>query len=259
MQQSDVHVLAHNEHCPTHGDRPPRFDLSRTALALDVDGTILEIAPAPDLVHVPDGLCDLLARLNARLDGALVLISGRTLHDLDALFGPLQVAAVGCHGAEVRLADRDLVTHVPSLDARLRSRLGNLIGLGDGIVVEDKSYAVALHYRLAPRLGRALLMEVERIAADFALTGIELLHGKDVIEVKSARVNKGTAFRDLMREPPFAGREPVFVGDDTTDEAVFAVLPDFEGYGISVGRAIAGAQFCFERAADVRTWLASLL
>ena len=238
---------------------PPRFDLGEIALLLDVDGTILEIAPAPDLVHVPDELCDTLRTLNKRLAGALALISGRTLHDLDELFAPLKLAAIGCHGAEMRLGPgHDHLTNVPTLDAILRSRLAELVRLGEGIAVEDKAYAVALHYRLAPKLGQVLLREVERIAADFALTGIELLPGKDVIEVKSARVTKGTAFRELMHEPPFKGRRPVFLGDDVTDEAVMAALPEFDGYGISVGRTIAGAQFAFARAAEVRAWLASL-
>ncbi len=243
-----------------HASQPPKFDLTKTAILLDIDGTILEIAATPDLVHVPDGLGDTLQRLHERTGGAFALISGRALHAIDALFAPLKLPAVGSHGAEVRLApNQDLITHANTLDPRLRQRLADLQRLGDGILIEDKAYSVALHYRLAPQLSRLVLMEVERIAADFALTGIELLHGKEVIEVKSARFTKGTAFRELMHEAPFAGRQPVFAGDDTTDETVFAVLSDFDGYGISVGRAMAHTQFCFARPADVRAWLLSLL
>lgn len=240
--------------------QPPKFDLAKTALLLDIDGTILEIAATPDLVHVPEGLGGTLQELCRRTDGAFALISGRSLHAIDELFAPLRLPAVGCHGAEVRVApNHDLVTPANTLDPRLRQRLADLQRLGEGILVEDKAYSVALHYRLAPQLGRVLLTEVEHIAADFALTGIELLHGKEVIEVKSARFTKGTAVRELMREPPFAGRQPVFAGDDITDESVFALLSEFDGYGISVGRAMAGTQFCFARAGDVRNWLDSLL
>lgn len=261
MDHSDLTLTRDRsaDECTPREKNPPHLDLRYAALLLDVDGTILEIAPAPDLVHVPDGLIALLARLNARADGALALISGRTLHDVDELFAPLKLAVIGCHGAETRLGPGDgCVTHVPELDAQLRTRLSALGRLGEGIVIEDKACSVALHYRMAPHLARAVLLEAESIAADFAQSGIELLHGKDVIEVKPARVNKGTAFRDLMREMPFAGRRPVFIGDDVTDEAVFAALPAFGGYGISVGRVMPGAQFCFPRATDVRAWLASL-
>jgi trehalose 6-phosphate phosphatase len=259
MGQANTNLMLRSAEDRAGEQRAPHFDLRSVAVLLDVDGTILEIAPAPNLVRVPEALVDVLSRLNARTEGALALISGRPLHDIDRLFEPLKLAAIGCHGAEVRSGPgHDCLTHAPTLDARLRARLSELGRIGGGVVIEDKAYAVALHYRLAPRLARVLLMEVERIAADFALTGIELLHGKEVIEVKSARVNKGTAFRDLMREPPFAARRPVFVGDDVTDEDVFAALPEFDGYGISVGRAIPGAQFSFPRAGDVREWLAFL-
>jgi trehalose 6-phosphate phosphatase len=244
--------------CDTHGAQPPRFDLDTSALLLDVDGTILEIAPAPDLVHVPDSLVELLSRLNERTDGALALISGRTLHDLDELFAPLKLAAIGCHGAELRLRGEDEIIAAQQLDARLRERLGKLGALGDGIAIEDKVYAVALHYRRAPRLAKALLEATRATVAEIAAPGVHLIHGKHVIEVKAAGVNKGAAFRDLMRHRPFAGRHAVFLGDDVTDEAVFAALPEFGGYGISVGRTMAGAQFCFPRAADVCAWLASL-
>lgn len=245
--------------CDMGDARPPQIDLRRSALLLDVDGTILEIAPAPDRVHVPEGLCELLLHLRERTAGALALISGRPLADIDELFAPLNLAAIGCHGAEIRSeADGEILIHAPPLDARLRERLLALGTMGKGIVTEDKTYGVALHYRLAPELAAPLVQAVEDAAAEFADTGVVLLHGKHVIEAKSAGVDKGTAFRGLMGTRPFAGRRVVFVGDDVTDEAVFAVLPEFGGYGISVGRAIDGAEFCFPRAQDVRAWLAAL-
>jgi trehalose 6-phosphate phosphatase len=252
-------------HCATFAETdsqhaPPHFDLNKTAILLDVDGTILEIAPAPDLVHVPDDLVVLLAQLNERTGGALALISGRKVHDLDALFAPLKLAAVGCHGVEVRLDVRNpAVARTNELDPALRQALCALQDEGKGIVVEDKVFAVALHYRLAPHLASWLEQSALAVLEHYPNPEIGLMHGKAVIEVKRAGVSKGTAFRDLMRVAPFAGRRAVFLGDDVTDETVFAALPEFGGYGISVGRSMKGARFCFSRAADVRAWLASLL
>ena len=244
--------------CESGDAPPPVIDFDRDAILLDVDGTILEIAPAPDLVHVPDSLIDLLSRLNARTGGALALISGRTLHDLDELFAPLKLAAVGCHGAEARLnPDGKAAVQARQLDARLRERLVNLTSLGPGIVVEDKRFAVALHYRLAPDFGQQLLEATQAAVAELAPPSIELMHGKHVIEVKHVGVTKGTAFRALMREAPFAGRRALFLGDDVTDQAVFDELSSFDGYGISVGRSMKGAHYCFQRPSDVVAWLAS--
>jgi trehalose 6-phosphate phosphatase len=245
--------------CQAGDAPPPAMDFARDALLLDVDGTILEIAPAPDLVHVPDRLVDLLSRLNERTRGALALISGRTLHDLDALFAPLRLAAVGCHGAEARLhTGEGTAVQARALDARLRERLAGLNALGAGIITEDKRFAVALHYRLAPELGQPLLEAARAAVAELGSPNIELMHGKHVIEVKHVGVTKGTAFRALMREPPFAGRRAVFLGDDTTDQAVFDELPAFGGYGISVGRSMKGANYCFRRPSDVVAWLSSV-
>jgi trehalose 6-phosphate phosphatase len=129
---------------------------------------------------------------------------------------------------------------------------------GPGIILEDKGYSLALHYRLAPHRERAVQEAAAKIWQDLDTTSIELLPGKLVVEIKQTGTTKATAVRELMSVPPFAGRRPVFIGDDVTDVGVFAILPDFGGLGISVGRRIPGIEACFERPTDVRHWLAQL-
>jgi trehalose 6-phosphate phosphatase len=232
-------------------------DLRKCAILLDIDGTILDLAPSPRQVWVPPGLRRTLARLDGLTGGAVALVSGRTLNDIDLLFSPLQLAAIGGHGAELRPAP-DAAPHMCAkpLSADLKRKLASLSELGPGILVEDKGYSLALHYRLAPDKADALRAAVEDICASAAPAPIEILPGKLVVEIKSAEVNKATAVCELMDYPPFAGRNPIFIGDDTTDEPVFGIIPKFGGLGFSVGRVIAGVNGHFEKPESVRAWLA---
>jgi len=118
---------------------------------------------------------------------------------------------------------------------------------------------VALHYRQAPHFGHEIRDEVSAVCARFPSTAIEILPGKSVVEVKQPSFNKGTAVRELMQHPPFKGRRPIFIGDDVTDEAAFAVLPEFDGVGFSVGREVQGIAGMFERPSDVRRWIAEMV
>lgn len=235
-------------------------DLARVAILLDVDGTLLDIAPSPHEIHAPKSLASTLNKLYQRTGGALALISGRPLADLDSIFAPLRLPAIGGHGAELRLSDHGEreQRHAEPLDDRLRQHLANIAKVAPGILVEDKGYAIALHYRRARELEGMLHKEVAAICARLAPAGIELLHGKAVIEVKSAHFNKGTALRELLTHAPFAGRQPIFVGDDVTDEDVFAVLPEMDGIGLSVGKAM-NAISAFESPGEVREWLERML
>jgi trehalose 6-phosphate phosphatase len=234
-------------------------DLQKFAILLDVDGTLLDIAPTPDGVQVSGSLRDTLIGLWRRAGGALALVSGRPLADLDRIFAPARLPAIGGHGAEIRPAiDRaPLQRPTVSLDDRLRRRLTQLAG--GGVLVEDKGYSLALHYRNVPEREGDLRETVAAICAEMAPATIEILPGKAVIEVKSARFNKGSGVRELMAHPPFAGRRPLFIGDDVTDEAVFAVLPEFEGIGISVGRYFPGVSGMFDGPREVRQWLERIL
>jgi len=234
-------------------------DLRACAILLDIDGTILDIAPTPREVWVPPALRHTLALLQDRTGGALALVSGRPLNDIDLIFAPLQLAAVGGHGAELRpLPGTEPQRRAVALSPELKRMLATLAELGPGILVEDKGYSLALHYRLAPELGEALHAAVAGICRQVPPDSVEILSGKSVLEVKPARVNKAIAVRELMKYAPFRDRRPVFIGDDVTDEPVFGVIPHFGGLGFSVGRVVAGVDGHFDRPEDVRAWLTRL-
>jgi trehalose 6-phosphate phosphatase len=239
---------------------PDSIDVARTALLLDVDGTLLDLASTPDGVVVPRPLASTLRDLLAQSGGAVALVSGRTIATLDRLFGPLAMPAIGGHGAEMRLSGDDPITkHRPApLGARLRRKLHALAGIDPRLLVEDKLHSVAVHYRLALQREDLLKREVEAIVAADRESEVESLFGKAVIEVKPKHFNKGTAVAELMTGEPFAGRTPLFIGDDTTDETVFAILPELGGYGFSVEREMEGADGVFESPQAVRAWLAAL-
>jgi trehalose 6-phosphate phosphatase len=144
---------------------------------------------------------------------------------------------------------------LPPLDPAVKRQLAAIAEAGPGIVLEDKGYSLALHYRLAPDKERAVREGAARVCAGLESSGIELLPGKLVVEIKQTGFTKATAVRELMIYPPFAGRRPIFIGDDVTDLGVFDILPEFDGIAISVGRRVPGVKSCFERPSDVRHWL----
>jgi trehalose 6-phosphate phosphatase len=237
----------------------PSVDLDRVALLLDVDGTLLDFAPTPREVFVPATLREALRCLFERTSGALALVSGRPIEELDLLFAPLQLPAAGGHGAEFRLSAVGEIRHgqAARLGKDLKRRLATIAGVAPGIILEDKEFSLAIHYRLAPEQEDTVREAVLAICEE-AGPSIEVLPGKYVFEVKSAGFDKGTAVRHLMAHAPFRSRRPVFLGDDTTDEAAIGVMPEFDGVGISVGRVMAGAKGCFDAPQDVRTWLQGL-
>jgi trehalose 6-phosphate phosphatase len=234
-------------------------DVSKLAILLDIDGTILDIAPTPREVFVPHALRETLARLSQRVQGALAFVSGRPVSEIDLIFSPLQLPAIGGHGAELRLVAGEAAAppRLPPLDAKLKRRFAAIAEAGPGIILEDKGYSLALHYRLAPDKERIVHETAAKIAAAVG-SGIELLPGKLVLEIKQSGVTKATAVRELMTQPPFQGRRPLFIGDDVTDFPVFDIIPEYRGIGISVGRKVVGVDNCMERPADVRRWLEQL-
>jgi trehalose 6-phosphate phosphatase len=235
-------------------------DLRQSAILLDVDGTLLDIASTPQAVQVPETLRRTLAVVSEAVGGALALVSGRPLADLDAIFAPLRLAAIGGHGAEIRpVAGNGAITPpAASLGGHIKQMLKSIAARHPGVIVEDKDYSIALHYRQVPDEGPALISEVGEACEAWANQAIKPLTGKAVIEVKAAQFDKGTAVRELMRHSPFAGRTPIFIGDDKTDEDAFAVMPEFGGISISVGRKVPGTDGHFESPADVREWLERL-
>ena len=241
--------------------REPALRLDQSAILLDIDGTLLDLAPTPREVWVPPNLSTTLNRLLARTSGALALVSGRSLNDIDLIFAPEQFPAVGGHGAEMRIsADSEAVaTHAPPMDKELKRRLAAIAKLSPGILLEDKGYSLALHYRLAPHAEKAIYAAVSLIRADLPNAPIEVLPGKCVCEIKHSGFNKATGVLELMTHEPFKGRRPIFIGDDVTDEAVFGIMPDLGGLAFSVGRRAKGVADHFDEPRDVREWLAHLL
>ena len=233
--------------------------LSETAILLDIDGTLLELMPTPREVKVPPGLARTLKGLMERTAGALALVSGRSLPDIDRIFAPDQFPAIGGHGAEMRLSSGDAVaSHALPLDDELKHRLAAIAELSPGILLEDKGYSLALHYRLAPRAEKVIHEAICLIRADLPDAAIEVLPGKCVFEIKRSGFTKASGVRELMRHPPFNGRKPIFMGDDVTDESVFAIMPDMDGLAFSVGRRVKGVAGHFDAPSDVRKFLAHL-
>jgi trehalose 6-phosphate phosphatase len=223
-------------------------DLRKCAILLDIDGTILDFAPSPQQVWVPTELRQTLMRLNELTGGALALVSGRSLADIDLIFSPLELAAIGGHGAELR-----------ALGTALKRRLAGVSELGPGVLAEDKGYSLALHYRLAPDKAGAVRAAVEKICADVPPGTVEILPGKLVVEIKPAGINKANAVCKLMEFAPFTKRNPIFIGDDITDEPVFGIVSQFGGLGFSVGRVAAHVNGHFEKPESVRAWLARIV
>jgi trehalose 6-phosphate phosphatase len=236
----------------------PTPDLDRTAFFLDIDGTLLDIAPMPDSVRVPPGLIEDLDRLRQRCGGALALVSGRALEDIDRLFAPLKLPAAGAHGTQVRPDPDAPIGHLTRpIPAELRAKFTALADRS-GMFIEDKGSTLALHYRLLEGGGVSVarVAEVEQAAAG---AGFVLLHGKKVLELKPAGTDKGTALRAFMTKPPFEGRTPLFAGDDVTDGYAFAVLGGLGGIGISVGQVFPGAAYRVDRPSQLRDWLRDLV
>ncbi len=231
------------------------------ALFLDVDGTLLEIAPTPDATTVPAGLKELLASLQRAAGGALALVSGRSLAQLDTLFAPLQLPAAGLHGMERRTASgtRQDAPAQREIPPATREHLLSAVSHHPGLLLEDKGATLALHYRLAPDLQetarRTMAVALEQAGPRYAL-----LDGKMVIELKLADASKCRAIAAFMRELPFAGRAPIFVGDDHTDEAGFEYVNRVGGLSIQIGATPPrGAIYHLADVPAMHAWLASLL
>jgi trehalose 6-phosphate phosphatase len=235
--------------------------LSETAVLLDIDGTLLDLMPTPREVWVPPGLAKTLNRLLVKTNGALALVSGRSINDIDLIFAPDVFPAVGGHGAEMRidLDNESVAAHAPPMDKELKRRLAAIAKLSPGILLEDKGYSLALHYRLAPHAEKAIYAAVSLIRADLPNAPIEVLPGKCVCEIKHSGFTKASGVRELMTREPFKGRRPFFIGDDVTDETVFAIMLDMDGLAFSVGRRAKGVAGHFDAPSDVREFLTHLL
>lgn len=227
------------------------FPHAHAALFLDFDGTLVDIAERPEAVQVPPELPPLLERLSARLDGALAIVSGRPLADLDH-FLPVAIAKAGNHGAALRLAPGGPVEQpvLPQVPAAWRARAEAFAAGVPGAFVEEKAHGFALHYRQAPEAGGVAGILMGSLVAENP-EGFTLLPAHMAWEITPRCVSKGTAVASLMARAPFAGRLPVFVGDDVTDEAGMAVARAAGGIGLRL-------QDRFGTPAVFRDWLAAL-
>ena len=227
-------------------------------LFLDVDGTLLDFALTPGAVLVEPALLALLEKLHRAAGGALALVSGRTIIDLDRLFLPLKLPAAGTHGCERRdAAGNTRVAPVvrEQLDA-LRASLGEIVARNPGLLLEDKGAALALHFLQAPHMERELRAEVALLAAPL-VPHFALLNGHAVIEIKPALHTKESAIDAFMSEAPFHGRTPAFLGDDITDYAGFNAVRRAGGLAIAVGPRVT-AEWRLPGTRSVRHWLEQL-
>jgi len=236
---------------------PPTPIRAGCALFLDIDGCLLDFADHPEAVHVPDGLRDHLAALHAALDGAVAFVSGRAIEQVDALFAPLVLPAGGLHGLELRHAGgaRADTVSAPTELQRVHAAALQVAQQYPGARVEDKGVALALHWRAAPN-ARSPLQAIAASALGH-LPGYRLQHGNCVVELRPEGTDKGAAVAKLMQTSPFAGRVPVYAGDDLTDEDAFVAVNALDGESIIVGdRRPTHAQLALQDTHALRTWLA---
>jgi trehalose 6-phosphate phosphatase len=239
--------------------RPAPIDAARSALFLDVDGTLLAIESSPEQVVADAALRDLLVRLSRQFGGALALISGRTIAAIDRIFAPLKLPAAGAHGTELRVngnEGRDDAS--PALPPDVIASLREFSGAHEGLLLEPKPDGASLHYRRAPELEAACRQRLQDLLERLG-SGYRLIEGKMVLELVPSGASKGEAIRALMHEAPFAGRRPVFIGDDTTDEDGFRVVNALGGTSIRVGSLDgSAARHALSDVDAVRQWLVAV-
>lgn len=230
------------------------------AYFLDVDGTLIDIAETPDAVQVDTALLDLIERLHRASGGAVALVSGRSISDLEHYLGMLSLPLAGQHGLERRDATGRLWIHAASPEAKcaIKDALLPVLARYPGLLLEDKGLTLALHYRMAPHLAAFAHQTMNRLSSS-AGKDLEVQRGKRVVEVKPAGIDKGTAVSEYLSEPPFKGRHPVFIGDDLNDEHGFAEVNKLDGISIKVGKGSSCARFRLSDVAAVRRWLGEAL
>ncbi|WP_044333746.1 trehalose-phosphatase [Sphingomonas hengshuiensis] len=236
--------------------QPPLSLLQGASLFLDVDGTLIELMDRPDAVVADAALLRLLAALDRRLDGRVAVVSGRSLAQLDEILGSAAeaLALSGSHGGEYRWPGVMARPERPATLDRAVRDLGALAGQHPGALVEEKSYGVVFHYRMAPDAEEPGLA----LAAELARTlDLQLQDGNRMIELRVPGGNKGDAVRRLMERPEMMGTVPLFVGDDLTDEPAFEAVAALGGAGILVGPPRdTAARYALRDPVAVRAWLA---
>jgi trehalose 6-phosphate phosphatase len=240
---------------------PVRLPAPRISWAyfFDIDGTLVDIAPTPSEIHIAEDLHLLILRLYRATGGALALISGRSITNIDSIFGGAQLPVAGQHGLERRDAKGDISRHDAITDKLqlARERLDKAVGRHRGLMLEDKGLSLALHYRAAPSLGSFAHRTMQTLANEFG-GGYTVQSGKRVVELKPSGRDKGVAVTEFMRERPFEGRTPVFLGDDVTDEHGFKVVNAMGGHSVKVGPGATAAHWRLPDVRAVKAWLDQL-
>jgi trehalose 6-phosphate phosphatase len=251
-------VKASAERSPQAGRKRDQVPapLASWAYFFDIDGTLVDIAPAPAEIVLERELQSLIRELYDATGGALALISGRAISDVDSIFGEVSLPVAGQHGLERRGRAGKITRHhlaSEKLDFA-RARLAQAIATHPELFLEDKGLSLALHYRSAPKLASFAHRTMRGVAAAMG-PEYALQSGKRVVELKPSGKDKGDAVREFMLEAPFHGRTPVFVGDDVTDEHGFAVVNSLDGHSIKVGGGPTAAEWRLPNVRAVRSWL----
>lgn len=245
--------------CVTRLPAPPDdIDVTRAAFFLDFDGTLAEIVDDPAAAHVDDSVLSVLSTLQDLCGGALAIVSGREIGDLDRRLFPLKTAAAGVHGLEWRMPD-GMISRARTDDGALADVQGeaeHIASLHAGMVLEVKSGSLSLHYRMCPDMAAPCLAFAHDIRQRFPT--IHVVEGKMVVEFKASARTKGDALAFFMARPPFAGRLPVFAGDDTTDEAGFSRIDVWSGVSVKIGNGPTRARYRLKDPAAFHAWLAGL-
>ena len=238
---------------------PPVDLVEDASLFLDLDGTLLELADRPDEVRADERLRDLLVRLGERLQGRLAVVSGRSLDQVDAILGEVaaDLAISGSHGCEHRWRGVLARPNRPDTLDLAAKRMRSFAEERSGLLFEEKSFGVALHYRLNPEAETDARVLAEALSQEFDL---RLQPGKMMVELRVAGGDKGRAVERLMNRPPMRGKKPIFIGDDVTDEEGFVAARELGGHGILVGAPRqTAADYRIACPADLRDWLAEAI
>ena len=240
-----------------HAKAPPRLKAAECAWFLDIDGTLIELAGTPQGVHIDAAIVETLGALAEACSGALALVSGRRLEEIDSLFSPLRLPAAGLYGLQWRGASGTLHSVAPGTDFLQRTgmALREWAASRPGVVVEDKGITLAVHFRQAPHQSDAVRNYLKEVVG--AREEYRLQRGKMVFEIVPAAADKGAAVREFMRDATFTGRKPVFVGDDATDEHAFTVVDRLGGVGVKVGPGASVARWRLQDVPAVRAWIQS--
>ncbi len=256
-------LVAHRETAAEDSDPLPLLDAdfrsTRMGLFLDFDGTLVDIAPTPDAIEVPPGLPSQLAALQRLTQGAVAIVTGRDVADIERHLPDFDGPVAGGHGSHFRMADGSTTTIRFDADrlAAIKRRLAGFAKTVNGLHLEDKTAGCVLHYRQAPDAGKAAHDFVDGLLQ--GQPGFVAEAAKMAVEIRSEDIDKASAVASLAADPPFEGRVPVFVGDDTSDEPAFQWVNSNGGHSIRVGKGPTAAQFAAANPGELAVWIDSLI